>query len=131
MKFEVIKGLGQGKQLGFPTINLRRPPRFRLQQGVYACFAKISGKNYKSALYYGPKYNFGIKTPKLEVHLIGFKKSISPRFIEILRPPLADCGRVVKKVRGVRKFASVSALKKQIRADVAAVKKILQYVKLA
>lgn len=117
MKFKVTKGLGQGRRLGFPTINLRRPKQFRLRQGVYACFARIGRKTYPAAFYYGPKYNFGILRPSLEVHLISGGDIGRTKYIEI---------DVVKRVRNVGKFALVSSLKKQITRDIAEIKKIIK-----
>ncbi len=121
MKLKVIKGLGEGRRLGFPTINFAKPRALRLEQGVYACFMKIGGKKYKGALYYGPKYNFGISRPRLEVHLIGVCVFGRVRIAEL---------NIVKRVRGVRKFASVSALAQQIKRDVMRIKKLLKNVEL-
>jgi len=121
MKFKIIKGLGKGRKIGFPTINFNPPRDLNLKQGVYACFVKLGQKQYMGAFYYGPKYNFGILRPCMEVHLIGIKPFPRARTIEL---------NIVKRVRGVRKFVSIEALAKQIKRDIDKVKKILKNAEL-
>lgn len=122
MKFKVIKGLGQGSRLGFPTINLQKPAGFRLTQGVYACCVEIGAKSFFGALYFGPKYNFGILKPALEVHLIDFSGATRARYVKI---------DIVKRMRAVRKFVSIAALARQIKLDIIKIKKQFKNVKLA
>lgn len=122
MKFKVIKGLGEGRRLGFPTINLEKPAKFRLTQGVYACCVEIGAKSFFGALYFGPKYNFGVLGPALEVHLIDFSGTTRARYIEI---------DVVKRIRAVRKFSSITVLVRQIKLDIIKIKKLFHNVKLA
>jgi len=46
MKFKSrhIKGKGRGKKMGFPTINLKIPSNFKLEDGIYAAKVFIEDK---------------------------------------------------------------------------------------
>lgn len=50
---EVIKGKGNGKKMGFPTVNLIYPDKSNIRDGVYAGYAYIYDKRYKAAFCVG------------------------------------------------------------------------------
>jgi len=60
MKFESTqtKGKGRGKLMGFPTINLKIPANFELEDGIYAAKVNIENKVFVGALHYGPVPTF-------------------------------------------------------------------------
>lgn len=112
----IIKGLGKGKKLGFPTLNLnpKRVPK-RLQFGIYAAWVQTPVGNFPGAVHYGPRP--AVHAPiSFEVHCIGLKKNLRGRCITIT---------LKKHLRRIRNFPSLAALKKQIQRDVARAKKIL------
>ncbi len=111
---KVMEGDGYGKKLGFPTANLDRRQYSRLAQkpalGVYAGTAKIEGeaKEYRAAIVIGPLDKK--KLPKLEAHLLDFSGTLYGRRLSFT---------LLSYLRPFQDFASETALKNQIRADVA------------
>lgn len=103
--------------MGFPTVNL--DPAlwpYDLKEGVYACLVKYENKTHKGALYYGPRLVLGETARVLEIYILDFKKEIYDKNIE---------WEIVKFVREVRNFPSLTELKKQLKRDVIKIHKIL------
>lgn len=138
----VIKGLGEGKKLGFPTINLKIPQLFELRPGVYACRLD----NLPGALFYGERLTHGIQGMSLEVFLIQDENIFSAgrsrqvrrlvkknsEFLEnkkfrqgVYQPGLELMLEIGLKIRDNKKFRSLEALKKQIAVDVEKIKMLL------
>lgn len=103
---KVIKGEGRGGRLGFPTANLDNL-NLPLAYGVYSVKVKFGGRIYRGLMHYGPKKTFGGEM-SCEVYLKNFNKNIYGRTLEV---------EVIKKIRDIKKFAGVEALKKQIKKD--------------
>lgn len=113
---EVVKGEGRGKILGFPTANIRPHHEVLAPDGIYATLAICAGHLYKSVTYIGRKPTFRKKSKKrnIEVFLLGFKKNIYFKKIEV---------RFIKKIRDDKRFPSLNALVAQMRKDVSNAKK--------
>ncbi|HEU4320720.1 MAG TPA: bifunctional riboflavin kinase/FAD synthetase [Acidimicrobiia bacterium] len=114
---EVTHGDKRGRELGFPTANLK-PPRRKLipANGVYACLADVDGETHWAAVNVGVRPTFGGDELLVEAFLLGFDseiygKEITVRFVEHLRPEL--------------EFSSVDALVDQMAADVEETREIL------
>lgn len=107
----VVRGARVGRKMGFPTANIRlksHPPR-----GVWKVL--VSGTTVGErvgACNVGVRPTLGGLTLVTEVHLPGFKGDLYGRTLTLT---------FLKKIRAERKFPSVSALRAQIRRDVAAV----------
>jgi FAD synthase len=116
-----IKGIGRGKNLGFPTINLIIPEELLLDDGIYAAWVDISGRTYKGALHFGPVPTFNEREPQLEIHLIDVTDENFPNTenvdIEV---------DVVEKIREIQRFDETVDLIEQIARDVEKVQKILK-----
>ncbi|MBI4995070.1 riboflavin kinase [Candidatus Peregrinibacteria bacterium] len=105
----VIKGLGVGKKLGFPTLNLNpsRAPK-KMKFGVYAAQVKTPVGEFNGVLHYGPRPT--INAPiSLEVYCIGLKRRLYGKKIRVF---------IKKRLRAVKKFKNTEVLKKQIKKDV-------------
>ena len=116
IKGEVIKGLHIGKTIGFPTVNIEVKEEKICDFGVYICEIEINKKKHRAVMHYGPKT---IGTPDknkifLEVHVFDFDENVYGETVLI---------KLLKKIREVRKFLSVNALKKQIIKDIEITKK--------
>lgn len=109
----VIKSLGMGKKLGFPTLNLnpKKVPKF-LRRGIYAVYVRADGRTFKGVLHYGLRPTHGLPV-SFEVHCIGLKKNLYGRRISII---------IKKRLRSVKNFVNESALKKRIKLDEASAK---------
>lgn len=106
---EVLRGAGRGKRLGTPTLNLAlsQVPT-GMDDGVYACTARIDGLLLPAVLHYGPRPSFG-DTRSCEVHLLD---SVLPQ------PPPRITVTIVGRLRDIKAFASPAALQGQIARDI-------------
>lgn len=108
---KVKSGVKVGRQLGYPTLNFKVGSfEDHYKPAVYACILLIAGKQYKGALYLGPK--FLSKSNVLEVFVVDFSRQIYGQFVSF---------KVGKKVRGPMKFSSLEELRKQILKDLKSV----------
>ncbi len=108
----VIKGLQNGRKLGYPTANIKpdNPDVLIPRDGVYDVDVVLDDRRYKGALNIGyrPSVDAGLQHT-IEVYILDFDEDIYGREIEIefldfLRPEL--------------KFDTLEELKKQISKDV-------------
>lgn len=118
----IVHGDARGRELGFPTANLRLPDDLlRPAPGVYAVRAGID--EGPETRWFGGAANFGIRPhfdgedARLEVHLFGFSGDLYGRnlrvaFIAYLRPEA--------------RFDSLDALLAQMNRDCAAARDILE-----
>lgn len=115
-----IQGLGRGKEVGFPTINLTIPNDFDLETGIYAAWVIIDDKTYKGALHYGPIPTFDFKNNSLEVYLLNILDNIPQTENKIIEID------IVERIRDIMKFMEVDDLTEAIAKDVEKVNKILK-----
>ena len=105
-----VKGDGRGKELGFPTINVKPEKRLLIPYGVYAVNLKVNGKYYRGIANYGVKPTFGENEPIIEVHIPNEKIPSLP-----LHTPATV--EFLKFFRREKRFNNVEELKKQIKFD--------------
>jgi riboflavin kinase / FMN adenylyltransferase len=116
----VIPGRGEGRKLGFPTLNLDIPDGFTAEQGIYAAWAWIGDEKYPAAVHYGPVPVFGVEKASLEAHIIGQ---------DIASPPQELVGlELVKYLRPVAHFEALEGLKAQIQEDIRQAREALEKV---
>lgn len=115
---DVITGSGNGKKLGFPTVNLNTSSVPEdLCEGVYACFARLGnyGLRLPAAMHYGARPTLG-DTRSCEVHVIDHAVEFPPRTVTV---------DVVEKLRDVQNFGSKEALIAQLKQDIAHARTVL------
>jgi riboflavin kinase/FMN adenylyltransferase len=106
----VIRGDGNGKKIGYPTINidpkdfssLKKKPVF----GVYRGQVTLSRKVYNAGIIIGPFDKNGLL--KIEAHLIGYKGNAYGKEVVF---------EIVKFIRKFKKFKTENELIKQIEKD--------------
>ncbi len=107
-----------GRELNYPTANLKLNYGILPPDGVYAACAHIGGKNIAAAVNIGvsPTYTRqGNDSPRrVEVHIIEFNDNIYHRSLEV---------ELLSYLREERCFSSPLELKRQIKQDI---KRILQ-----
>ena len=108
---EVVTGAARGRRLGFPTANLLPDVAIRPAAGIYAAIASGSGWQAPAAVDVGPIPTFGVPSPVVEAHLIGFDGELPGTRMRI---------DFLVRLRDVVAFADVEQLKRQIAVDVAA-----------
>jgi riboflavin kinase / FMN adenylyltransferase len=111
----VTHGAARGAKIGFPTANLGAIDTLLPAQGVYAARAFTSAGNWPAAVNIGPNPTFGEQALKVEANLIGFDGSLYGQPLEI---------EFLSRLRSIRPFESVEALKNQLACDVAATQKL-------
>ena len=112
----VIQGKGRGVRLGFPTLNLKVPDNFAVDQGVYAAKVWLEGHEYTGALHYGPVPTFDENEISLEVFLFDFEQKGQIDALEFM---------LLEKIREVRKFPSAKELREQMDRDVAEIEAMI------
>jgi len=115
----VVHGEGMGRTIGFPTANLDVTGIVLPPSGVYAARARIDDKTYLAAVNIGsrPTVHPGAVTRTVEAHLLDTYGDFYGKQIEL---------EFVARLRGERPFPSVKALGRQIAADIAEAKKLLE-----
>jgi riboflavin kinase / FMN adenylyltransferase len=107
----VTHGARRGAKIGFPTANLEAIDTLLPAQGVYAARAFTSAGNWPAAVNIGPNPTFGEQALKVEAHLIDFAGSLYGQPLEL---------DFLSRLRSIRPFESIEALKAQLARDVAA-----------
>lgn len=104
---KVQHGSKLGRKIGFPTLNFN-VGRFGEchRHGVYKCAVFIGGKAYAGALHFGSAPHHA---ETLEIHVLNFSKNLYGQWVSF---------SVGKKIRNVRHFKNIDALKKQLQKDV-------------
>jgi riboflavin kinase/FMN adenylyltransferase len=118
----VIPGRGEGRKIGFPTLNLEVPNGFEAEYGIYAGWAWLDNdkaEKMPAAIHYGPVPVFGVKKASLEAHIIDANISEAPTEVSL---------ELVKKLREIGHIPDIEALKKQISEDVSAAREALKRV---
>ena len=105
----VVEGKRRGRELGFPTANLKTENELSPPNGVYATTATIDGIVHPSITNVGVRPTFGDATKTtIEAYIMGFDGDLYGRTIRL---------GFVQRLRDERKFEDVDALRTQIDAD--------------
>jgi len=105
---EVIHGAKRGRELGFPTANLRLDPSCGLKHGIYAVRVEVGARRYDGVASFGCRPMFDDGAPLLEVFLFDFDGDLYGQVIEVA---------FIGWIRHEQKFESIEALKRYILAD--------------
>jgi riboflavin kinase/FMN adenylyltransferase len=105
---EVIHGDRRGRELGFPTANLRLDPSCGLKHGIYAVRVGIGDMRYAGVASFGVRPMFDDGAPLLEVNLFDFDGDIYGQAIDVA---------FIGWIRNERKFETIDGLKRAMVAD--------------
>ncbi len=106
---EVIHGEKRGRDLGFPTANIRLDPSCALRHGVYAVRVDVDGTRYDGVASFGVRPMFDAGAPLLEVFLFDFAGNLYGKTIDVA---------FIGWIRPEQKFASIDDLKARMADDV-------------
>ena len=106
----VVKGLGNGKKLGFPTANIEVSEfKFLPRDGVYK--GVLDGKD--AVINIGKNPTFEASKRTIEVHVIGENRDFCGKSVTVC---------VTERIRDEVKFSTKEELISQIKKDIASVK---------
>jgi riboflavin kinase/FMN adenylyltransferase len=107
----VVPGAGRGRDLGFPTANLRTPARILLPgRGVYAGRAHAGGDSWAAAINIGTNPTFGEEPLHVEAFLLDFEGDLQGTVLSV---------EFWVRLRDEHRFESPDALALQMEEDVA------------
>jgi riboflavin kinase/FMN adenylyltransferase len=127
---EVVRGDARGREIGFPTANIRLDPGCEPREGIYAMRVRPATPEDGAGLppmphpsgwfgagYVGTRPTFDTRERFLEIFLLDFDADLYGRRLVV---------DVVAFIRGDRKFCAVDELIAQMNADVAEIRQRLQ-----
>jgi riboflavin kinase/FMN adenylyltransferase len=80
---EVVHGDKRGRELGYPTANLRLDPACGLRHGIYAVRVGVGDRRYDGVASFGRRPMFELGTVLLEVFLLDFAGDLYERVIDV------------------------------------------------
>ena len=105
----VIEGANRGKELGFPTVNMKYPvEKVEVKKGVYKVKCEVSEEKFIGIANYGARPTFNENSTILEVYLDGFVGTLYGRGVTV---------EFIEFLRDTQKFDSADDLKKQLKID--------------
>lgn len=114
---EVLRGRRVGRELGYPTANLRDEDIVLPPNGVYAAWALTEdGARHGAMLNIGVRPTFGVSKLSVEAHLFDFQGDLYGQNLRLL---------LKSRLRDEQSFSGPAALKAQLKRDAQAAKAIL------
>lgn len=106
----VIHGDERGRELGFPTANLRpdHPDKIIPKNGIYAVKVRVDGTWYSGMMNIGIRPTFNGETKSLEVNIFDFDQFIYGKIIQV---------RFFGRIRDEKRFSGMEELKAQLLVD--------------
>ncbi len=119
IKGTIQRGNQIGKQIGYPTLNIKPSEDLCLKRGVYSGFVSVNKHIYPAVINYGSRPTVDGKQILIEAHIIGENINIKEKTeIKIF---------FKKFLREEKKFETLQQLKNQIKTDI---KKTLQMLEV-
>lgn len=112
----VQHGEKRGRDLGYPTANLRLADDCRLHHGIYAVRVAVAGAVHDGVASFGRRPTFDNGAPLLEVHLFDFAGDLYGREVDV---------EFIGWIRGEERFASIEALVAQMDHDSVEARRLL------
>jgi len=116
---EVFKGDQRGRELGYPTANMRLDDTIHPAYGVYAVLAQIEGEEewHMGAANIGIRPMFEVETGQVETFIFDFGREIYGKTLRV---------QPVQRLRGEAKFDSLEELITQMDKDCKQAHEILE-----
>ena len=111
----VVEGRKQGRQLGFPTANVRIAfDKALVKNGVYLTRSTLNSGEYKGITNVGTAPTFGFSGELMETHYDGYSDELYGESIKV---------EFTAFLREIRKFSSAEELSLQLGSDLARLRK--------
>lgn len=121
---EVVHGEKRGREIGFPTANIKSEGFLLPKEGVYATLVKINDRTYEGVCNIGYKPTFhgeGSAALAVEIHLFNFADNIYGESVTV---------QWIERIRSEKKFSSIEQLIEQIQKDKQEAQQILNKLNL-
>jgi riboflavin kinase/FMN adenylyltransferase len=105
---EVIHGEKRGRDLGYPTANIRLDPHCGLRHGIYAVRVNLDGRLHDGVASFGRRPTFDNGAPLLEIFLFDFKGDLYGKTLDVA---------FIAYIRDELKFDGIEALIRQMDDD--------------
>jgi len=105
---DIIHGEKRGRELGYPTANIRLDNNCGLRHGIYAVRAGRGAERLDGVASFGRRPTFDNGAPLLEIFLFDFKDDLYGQRLDVA---------FIDFIRDEKKFSSVDALVKQMDDD--------------
>ena len=106
---KVVHGLGKGKELGYPTVNIKlNNNELNIDCGVYAAIVNVNNQTFKGMLYVGTRPTFDMLETTVEIHILEFNEEVYEQDISF---------QILQKIRDEIKFSNPESLIKQLHQD--------------
>ncbi len=110
----VARGRGMGKELGYPTANLKSDRALLPAHGIYAARVALDGVDRLAAVNIGFAPTLPHERPVVEAPLLDYSGELAGRRIEI---------RLFHRLRGEEKFNGITELKAAIERDIVSIRR--------
>ena len=118
----VVRGAGRGRELGFPTANLRTENELTPPAGVYATTVTLDDVLYPSVTNVGMRPTFGdVDQTTIETHVFDVDRDLYDVTVRL---------SFVQRLRDERAFPDVDALRAQIDADCRSARRLFGRISL-
>jgi riboflavin kinase/FMN adenylyltransferase len=113
---KVIHGEKRGRDLGYPTANIRLNPNCALRHGIYAVRVALGDRRIDGVASFGRRPTFDNGAPLLETFLFDFKGDLYGKTLDVA---------FIGFIRDELKFDSIDALVRQMDDDSAQARRAL------
>ena len=114
----MVRGAGRGKQLGYPTANVRSDRHVAVPaDGIYAGWAVLRGERLPAAISVGTNPTFEGKERTVEAYILDFDEDIYGVELGV---------EFVERIRGMESFDRVEDLIEQMGRDVEQARRVLR-----
>ena len=106
----IYRGDGIGRNLGYPTANVKIPDPYKLvpAHGVYAALTELDGDMFESMAYIGKRPSLEKNDLRIEVNILDFDREIYGKSVRV---------HMLRRTRGDMQFDNLDELVNQIRSD--------------
>ena len=107
---KIVRGKGLGKELGFPTANLKIGESYKLipKNGVYVVYSTLKNKRVHGMMNIGYNPTVNGQHQSIEIHFFDFEGDLYDQNIQV---------NILEWIREEQKFSSLEALKEQLGRD--------------
>jgi riboflavin kinase/FMN adenylyltransferase len=119
LRGEVVHGTHRGREVGFPTANLRieSPEKLLPPEGIYAVHGRVGEARLPGLLHLGPRPTFAGVPPSVELHLLDWSGDLYGQQVQV---------DLCRRMRGIEAYDSAEALVAQMHRDAAEGRAILR-----